>query len=71
MALPAGHTPRLLSWQGEVISVIGDGAAYDPELRAAQLAAQKSVAGLRISTELIQEKLANSCDTLGTLPALR
>jgi CRISP-associated protein Cas1 len=59
----------LLSWQGEVVSIIGDGAAYDPELRAAQLAAQKSVAGLRISTELIEHKLANSCETLGTLPA--
>ena len=58
----------LLSWQGEVISVVGDGTAYDPELRAAQVAAQKSRTGLRISTELIKEKIANSCDTLRSLP---
>src|SRR5215218_8550847 len=59
----------LLSWQGEVISVVGDGAVYDPALREAQLAAQKSGAGLRISTELITRKIANSCDTLRTLPS--
>jgi CRISP-associated protein Cas1 len=59
----------LLSWQGEVLSVVGDGAVYDPSLREAQLAAQKNGAGLRISTELIRDKIANSCDTLRTLPA--
>jgi CRISPR-associated protein Cas1 len=58
----------LLSWQGEVVSVVGDGAVYDPTLREAQLAAQKSEAGLRISTELIRDKIANSYDTLRTLP---
>jgi CRISPR-associated endonuclease Cas1 len=57
----------LLSWQGEVVSVVGDGAAYDPSLREAQLAAQKNSVGLWISTELIRDKIANSCDTLGTL----
>jgi len=58
----------LLSWQGEVVSVIGSEAAYDPELRAAQLMAQKSRTGLRIATELIKEKIANSCETLRSLP---
>lgn len=58
----------LLSWQGEVISVVGDGAVYDPVLREAQLAAQRSGVGLRISTELISRKIANSRDTLGILP---
>ena len=63
------HIPLvLLSWQGEVVSVVGDGATYDPALREAQLAAQKSRVGLQISTKLIQDKIANSCDTLGTLP---
>ncbi len=59
----------LLSWQGDVVSVVGDGAVYDPSLREAQLAAQKSSVGLRISTELIRDKIVNSCDTLGTLPS--
>jgi hypothetical protein len=32
------HIPLvLLSWQGEVVSVVGDGAVYDPALREAQL----------------------------------
>jgi CRISPR-associated protein Cas1 len=52
-----------------VVSVIGDGAVYDPVLREAQLAAQNNGAGLRISTKLIQDKVANSCDTLRSLPA--
>jgi CRISPR/Cas system-associated endonuclease Cas1 len=59
----------LLSWQGEVVSVVGDGAAYDPTLREAQLAAQNNGAGLQISAELIRDKIANSCETLRTLPA--
>jgi CRISPR-associated protein Cas1 len=58
----------LLSWQGEVISVVGDGAVYDPALPEAQLAAQKSGAGLQIAIELIRDKISNSCDTLRTLP---
>jgi hypothetical protein len=32
----------LLSWQGEVVSVVGDGAVYDPALRDAQLKTQRS-----------------------------
>jgi CRISPR-associated protein Cas1 len=59
----------LLSWQGQVVSVVGDGAAYDPSLREAQLEAQNNGTGLRISSELIQGKIANSCDTLRSLPA--
>ena len=59
----------LLDWRGEVVSVVGDGAVYDPALREAQLAAQKSGAGLRIATDLVCQKIANSCDTLETLPS--
>jgi CRISPR-associated endonuclease Cas1 len=63
------HIPLvLLSWQGEVISVMGDGAVYDPALREAQLAAQKSGAGLQIAIELIREKITNSRNTLEALP---
>ena len=58
----------LLDWQGEVVSVVGDGAVYDPALREAQLAAKDASLGLRIATELIQQKVANSRDTLGILP---
>src|SRR5829696_9219968 len=58
----------LLSWQGEVVSMVGDGAVYDPALREAQLAALKSGTGLEIATNLILQKIANSCGTLGTLP---
>ncbi len=58
----------LLDWQGEVISVIGEGAVYDPALREAQLSAQKNQVGLQISTGLISSKIANSRDTLWTLP---
>jgi CRISPR-associated protein Cas1 len=57
----------LLDWQGEVVSVVGDGAVYDPALRKVQLAAKDTSLGLRIATELIQQKVANSRDTLGTL----
>jgi len=64
------HIPLvLLSWQGEVVSVVGDGAVYDPSLREAQLAARRSAVGLKISTGLIQDKIANSRDTLEILPS--
>ena len=59
----------LLNWQGEVVSVVGAAAAYDPELREAQLAAQKSGLGLRISTQLIRDKINYSQVTLRTLPS--
>jgi CRISP-associated protein Cas1 len=63
------HIPLvLLSWQGEVVSVVGDGAVYDPRLREAQLAAQNNGSGLRISIELIREKITNSRHTLEILP---
>lgn len=58
----------LLSWQGEVVSVVGDGGAYDPVLREAQLAAQRSGLGLQISIELIERKIRGSIDTLESLP---
>lgn len=58
----------LLSWQGEVVSVIGDGGAYDPELRDAQVAAKRSGLGLQISIQLIEEKIVGSIQTLRILP---
>lgn len=58
----------LLDWQGEVVSVIGEGGVYDPELREAQLAAQRSGLGLQISIELIERKIRNSIETLESLP---
>ena len=58
----------LLSWQGEVVSVVGDGTVYDPALREAQLAVKNTSLELRIATELIWQKVANSRDTLETLP---
>ncbi len=58
----------LLDWRGEVVSVVGDGAGYDPALREAQLAAKDTSLGLRIAIDLIERKVASSRDTLGTLP---
>ncbi len=58
----------MLSWRGELVSLVGDGAAYDPQLREAQLAARSSGRGLEIATGLIREKIRNSRETLGTLP---
>lgn len=59
----------LLNWQGEVVSVVGEGNAYDPELREAQLTARNNGLGLRISTRLIRDKVINSRETLQTLPS--
>ena len=58
----------LLDWQGEVAGVLGDGAAPDPALREAQLAARTNGIGLRLATRLIRAKVAGSLETLGTLP---
>ncbi len=58
----------LLDWRGEVVSVVGDGAVYDPALREAQLAAKDTSLGLRIAIDLVEQKVANSRDTLETLP---
>ncbi len=49
--------------------MIGDGAAYNPALREAQLAAQKSGMGLQISSRLIRDKIVNSRSTLRTQPS--
>jgi CRISP-associated protein Cas1 len=59
----------LLNWQGEVVSVVGDGTAYDPDLCEAQLAAQKNGRGLQVSTQLIRDKIINSRATLQSLPS--
>ncbi|MDQ3834543.1 MAG: CRISPR-associated endonuclease Cas1 [Actinomycetota bacterium] len=59
----------VLNWQGEVVSVVGGGTAYDPALREAQLAAQKNSMGLQISIQLIRDKIINSQATLRTLPS--
>ncbi len=58
----------LLDWQGEVAGVLGDGAASDPALRSAQLAARTNGVGLGLATRLIREKVASSLETLRTLP---
>ncbi len=59
----------MVDWRGEIVSVVGDGGAYDPALREAQLAAQRSGLGLQISIELIERKIRGSIDTLQNLPA--
>jgi CRISPR-associated protein Cas1 len=58
----------VLDWQGEMIAMLGDGAAPDPSLRQAQLSAQTNGLGLRLATRLIREKVVSSLETLGTLP---
>ncbi len=58
----------MVDWRGEVVSVVGDGGAYDPALREAQLAAQRSELGLQIAIELIEQKIRGSIDTLQSLP---
>lgn len=56
-----------LDWQGEVVGVLGDGAATDPTLRQEQLAARVNGTGPRLATRLIREKVTSSLGTLGTL----
>lgn len=61
----------LLNWKGEVTNVCGgDGTQSDPQLRQSQLAAQKNGLGLKLSIQLIKDKLNNSQETLFTLPAV-
>jgi CRISPR-associated endonuclease Cas1 len=57
----------LLDWRGEVVSVVGEGAAYDPSLREAQLTAKRNGVGLRVATQLIKDKISQSRVTLRTL----
>ncbi len=57
----------LLDWQGKIVSVLGDGTAYDPALREAQVAASTNGLGLRIAKQLIRDKLIGSQLTLRTL----
>ncbi len=59
----------MVDWRGEVVSVVGDGGAYDPTLREAQIAAQRSELSLQIASELIERKIRGSIDTLESLPA--
>lgn len=61
----------LMNWKGEVTTVCGgDGTQSDPRLRQAQLEANKNGLGLRISIQLIKDKLKNSQETLLTLPSV-
>lgn len=59
----------MVDWRGDVVSVVGDGGAYDFALREAQIAAQRSGLGLQIAIELIERKIRGSIDTLESLPA--
>ncbi len=56
----------VLNYQGEVVSVIGEGWAYDPELRAKQLEALTNGVGLRLAIELIRQKIEGCRETLQT-----
>ncbi len=58
----------MVDWRGEVVSVVGDGGAYDPTLREAQVAAQRSGLGLQIAIDLIERKIRGSIETLQSLP---
>jgi CRISPR-associated protein Cas1 len=66
------HVPLvLLNWKSEVTSICGgDGTQSDPRLRQSQLAAQRNGLGLKLSIQLIKDKLKNSQETLFTLPAV-
>jgi len=59
----------LLDWQGQVLSTLdGGGAVPDLGLRAAQLTARQTGAGLRLGTQLIAAKVKASMDTVRSLP---
>jgi CRISPR associated protein Cas1 len=57
----------MLNWQGDVVSVVGEGSAYDPDLREAQLKALTNGAGLRLATHLIRQKVEGGKNTLSAL----
>ena len=60
----------VLNWKGEVTTVCGgDGTQSDPQLRQAQLEAQKNGLGLKMSVQLIKDKLKQSQETLFALPS--
>jgi CRISP-associated protein Cas1 len=56
----------LLSWQGEIVSVMSDQGPYDPDLRRAQLEALEDGRGLELSRQLIQAKIRGCQETLLT-----
>lgn len=59
----------LVDWQGQVLSTLdGGGAVSDFILRAAQLTARQTGAGLRLGTQLIAAKVKASMDTVRSLP---
>jgi CRISP-associated protein Cas1 len=59
----------ILSWQGEIVSVIGEPqTAADPDLVRVQRAALESEKGLEFSIELIRAKITASQETLKSLP---
>lgn len=57
----------MMDWRGHLVGVLGRGTAYDLELREAQLRALGNGLGLQIATQLIQDKLEASRDTLQSL----
>jgi CRISPR-associated endonuclease Cas1 len=57
----------LIDWRGHVVSMIGDGSVYDPDLRQKQIEAQTNGAGLELATQLIREKVEGEQETLFTL----
>ena len=57
----------LIDWRGHVVSVVGEGSVYDPELQQKQIEAQTNGVGLELATQLIREKVEGEQETLFTL----
>ncbi len=57
----------VLDWRGNLVSVLGQGSAYNGELRKAQLEAVTSGVGLHTAVELIQDKIVACKETLQSL----
>jgi CRISPR associated protein Cas1 len=58
-----------LGWQGDVVSVIGDQGPYDPDVRREQRLAIDDGRGLKLSRQLIRQKIEASQTTLMTFGA--
>lgn len=54
----------MLSWQGEVVSVLGQQGPYDPALRQTQLDAVNDGRGLELARRLIRDKIRGCQETL-------
>ena len=57
----------LVDWRGRVVSMVGEGSAYDPDQRQKQIEAQTNGAGLELATRLIREKVEGEQETLFAL----